>query len=103
KEPIAPPPQNHSCREQQDCSQREYPPKQSPGRRSWAFCRVRSTLVRLRSLYWCDEAISSLRDSLDEAGIVGTVAESLSQPVDGTVQTAVEVHIGVCRPKPLPE
>ena len=40
-------------------------------------------------------------ERLDELGCVGRVAQGIAQALDRRIQPALEVHIGVGRPKPL--
>src|SRR5262245_52137055 len=45
-----------------------------------------------------DESIAALGERLDVARCLGSVAEGLAQPLDGVVQTAVEINEGIRGP-----
>jgi hypothetical protein len=50
-----------------------------------------------------DEAIAAARQGLDEAGIIGRVAEGVTQAVHRRIQSVVEIHEGVGGPEVLPQ
>ena len=57
---------------------------------------------------WCfpqfrSKSISPLRESLNEPGAVGVIAQCLAQPVNGLVEAAVEIDHCARRPKDLLE
>jgi hypothetical protein len=51
--------------------------------------------------YGGDETVASAGESFHETRILRGVSESVAQPFYRGVQTVVEIHEGVCRPKPV--
>src|ERR1039457_6145095 len=48
-----------------------------------------------------DEAVAAPGERFDEAGVLGGVAQSVTDAIDGAIEAAVEVHDRVVRPDPL--
>src|ERR1017187_3904547 len=48
-----------------------------------------------------DEAVAVPGERFDEAGVLGGVAQSVTDAIDGAIEAAVEVHDRVVRPDPL--
>ncbi len=52
-------------------------------------------------MHGSDEAIAAPGDRFDEARVLGVVAQSITDAIDGAVEAAIEIHHCVVRPDPL--
>jgi hypothetical protein len=51
----------------------------------------------------CSEAITASWQGLDKAWCLGRVSQGLPKPLDGIVNSVVEIHEGIVRPESLAE
>ena len=52
-------------------------------------------------LNWSDEAVAAPGERFDEARVLRRVAQCITDAIDGTVESAIEIHHRVIRPDPL--
>jgi hypothetical protein len=62
--------------------------------------RLSRQLVATLTLYLSDKAVSPSRESFDIAGVFRRVAQNVSQFVDSSIQSVVEIDKRVARPQP---